>query len=53
MLTLLIFGICNSIFFEIPIGELTQDTRAIMVLLFLISDLHIILRAFGKTDKKN
>ena len=52
MLTLLVFGLCNLIF-EIPISELSQDTRAIMVLLFVISDLHIILRIFGKTDKKN
>ena len=49
MITLLIFILCN-LFFKIPIGELTQDTRAIMMFICVVSDLHIILRACGHND---
>ena len=49
MITLLIFVLCNLIF-KIPIGELTQDTRAIIMFICMVSDLHIFLRACGHSD---
>lgn len=49
MITLIVFSIVN-LFLKCPIKELTQDTRAIMMFICVVSDLHIILRAFGHND---
>lgn len=49
MLTLIVWCIAD-LFLKLTTKGLTQDTRTIMMFICVVSDLHIILRAFGHND---